>query len=58
MRLYLIFFIFICVVNCSSIQNKSETIKDSNKDNNFDTYVNLLTKVSNTKKYPDINNVP
>ena len=58
MKIYLIFFIFICVVNCSSIKNKNDTKMDSNKDINFDTYVSLLTKVSKNTKYPDINNVP
>ena len=61
-----IILIFIFVVNCTFNENKSGISKknlssyeiDFSKVYSFEEYVNLLSKKSRYKTYPDINNFP
>ena len=66
MKKYLIFFIFIFLVNCSFIESelgissnsKSQNKINSSKEYSFEEYVNLLLNINKSKSYPDINNIP
>ena len=65
MKTYLVIFIFVFIINCSSNEkglnvsrnNISNNEINSSKEYSFEEYVNLLLNNNKSKTYPDINNI-